>query len=43
MEVTKWSAFVIKVGVLYMGVHVSRHLEEELAWATDNNLKQLYH
>ena len=24
---------VIKVGVVYVGVHVSRHLKEELAWA----------
>ena len=37
------------VDVAYMGVHISRHLKEELAWAIDkqlwaiSNLKQLYH
>ena len=30
----KMNASVIKVGVVCMGVHVSRHLKEELAWTT---------
>ena len=31
--VTKWSASLIKVGVVY--IHVLRHLKEELVWAID--------
>ena len=40
---------VTKVGVVYVGLCVSRQLKEELAWATDNKLisnmlfKTLYH
>ena len=30
---------VIKMGVVYMGMHVSRHLKEELAWAIDKWLR----
>ena len=30
---------MIKVGVAYMGIHVSRHLKEALAWATDKQLQ----
>ena len=26
------------MGVAYVGVHISRHLIEELAWATDKQL-----
>ena len=33
--VTRWNASVIKVGVMYMGVHILRYLKEELVWATD--------
>ena len=29
------SASVIKVGVVYMSIHVLRHWKEELAWAID--------
>ena len=29
----------MKVGVVYMGVHVSGCLKEELAWATDKWLR----
>ena len=29
---------VIKVGVAYVKVHVSRHLKQELAWAIDKRL-----
>ena len=28
-------AYSIKVGVAYVGIHVSRHLKEELTLATD--------
>ena len=53
--VTRWNPSVIKVGVAYVGVHILRHLKEDLAWAVDkqvqvitvyNNImlfKQLYH
>ena len=30
---------VKKVGVVYMNVHVSRHLKQELAWAIDKWLQ----
>ena len=30
----KTNTSVIKVGVVCIGVHVSRHLKEELTWAT---------
>ena len=39
----------MKIGVLYVSVHVSADLKEELVWATDkrlwlvSNIKQLYH
>ena len=48
-RVTRHIASVIKVGVVCVGIHVSRRLKGELAWATDkrlqviNNLKQSYH
>ena len=32
------STSVIRVGVAYVNVHVSRHLKEELAWAVDKRL-----
>ena len=35
LSVTRWSASVIKVGVAYMNVRVSRRLKEELAWVID--------
>ena len=37
-QVTRWSASVIRVGVAYMNVHVSRHLKEELSWPIDKQL-----
>ena len=33
------SASVIKVSVVDIGVHVSSHLREELAWAADKRLQ----
>ena len=39
-KVTRWSASVIKVGMVYVGVvHVSRYLKEELTWGTDKQLR----
>ena len=32
-SVTRWSASVIKVGVAYVNIRVSKHIKEELAWA----------
>ena len=32
---------VVKVSVAYMGVCISRHLKEELAWATDKKWLQV--
>ena len=32
-------ASVIKVGVVYMNVHVSRCLKEELVWVIDKRLR----
>ena len=34
-RVTRRSSSVIRVGVVYVNIHVSRHLKEELAWAID--------
>ena len=34
----RWSASVIKVGVVDVDVHVSSHLKEELTWAIDKRL-----
>ena len=36
---TIWSASVIRVGVAYVNVRVSRRLKEELAWAIDKRLR----
>ena len=36
---TRQSFSVIKVGVVYMNVHVSRHLKEELAWVINKWLR----
>ena len=36
---TRQSASIIKVGVVYINVHVSRHLKEEPAWAIDKRLR----
>ena len=36
--VTRWSTSVIKVGVVYVNVRVSRCLKDELAWAIDKRL-----
>ena len=36
--VARRSASVIKVGVAYVNIHVSKHLKEELAWAIDKKL-----
>ena len=33
--VIRWRALVIKVGVVYVNVHISRSFKEELAWAID--------
>ena len=33
--VTRQSTLVIKVGVVYVNIHVSSHLKEELTWAID--------
>ena len=33
------SASVIKVGVVYVNIHVSRYLKEELPWAIDNGFR----
>ena len=38
-EVTRWSASVVKVGVVDVDVCVSSHLKEELAWAIDKWLQ----
>ena len=38
-QVTRWSASVIKVGVVNVHVHISSHLKEELDWATDKRLQ----
>ena len=49
IKVTRWYTSVIKVGVVYMGVHILRHLKEELVWAIDEwfwvicSLQQSYH
>ena len=40
-RVTRQSTSVIKVGVAYMNVCVSKHLKEELAWAI-NKLASAY-
>ena len=37
-SVTRWSTSVIKVGVAYVNVRVSKLLKEELAWAIDKQL-----
>ena len=37
-KVTSWSTSVIKVGVVYVGIYVLRHLKEKLGWATDTQL-----
>ena len=37
-QVTRWSAQVTRVGVVYVNVRVSKHLKEELAWAIDKQL-----
>ena len=31
--------FIIKVDLAYMDIHLSRHLKEELAWATEKWLQ----
>ena len=38
-SVTRLSASVIKVGVAYVNVRVSRRLKEELAWTIDKRLR----
>ena len=45
MYVIRWSASVIKVGVAYVVIHISRHLKEELAWGINSVrlLIMLYH
>ena len=49
IQATRQNTSVIKVGAVCMGVGISRHLKEELAWAIDKRLqlicylKQLYH
>ena len=42
-RVTRRSAAVIKVGVAYMNVCVSRHLKEELAWVIDKRIWVISH
>ena len=37
-RVTRWSTSVIRVDVVYVNIHVSRCLKEELAWAIDKQL-----
>ena len=37
--VTRWSASVIKVGVVDVDVRLLSHLKEELAWALDKRLR----
>ena len=39
IQVTRQGASVIKVGVAYVNIRVSRHLKEELAWAIDKWLR----
>ena len=34
-EATRWSASVIKVGVVDVGVHISSHVKEELTCSVD--------
>ena len=36
---TRWNVSVIKVSMVYVNVHVLRHLEEELAWAIHKRLR----
>ena len=36
---TRQSASVIKVGVMYVNVRISKSLKEELAWAIDKWLR----
>ena len=38
---TRWSASVIKVGMAYMNVCVSRRLKEELAWVIDKRIQAI--
>ena len=38
-QVTRRSASIIRVGVAYVNVRVSRHLKEELSWAIDKRLR----
>ena len=40
-SVARRHASVIKVGVAYMNVHVSRYLKEELAWVIDKQLRAI--
>ena len=37
-RVTRQSASVIRVGVAYVNISVSKHLKEELSWAIDKQL-----
>ena len=38
-QVTRQNPSVIRVGVTYVNVHVSRHFKGELAWAIDNHVR----
>ena len=38
-SVTRLSASIIKVGVAYVNICVSKDLKEELAWAIDKQLR----
>ena len=40
-SVTRRSASVIKVGVAYVNIRVSRRLKEELAWVIDKWLRAI--
>ena len=38
-RVSRQSASVIRVGVVYVNIHISRQLKEELSWAIDKQLQ----
>ena len=37
----RWGVAIIQVGVVYMSIHISRNLKEELAWPTDKQLQAI--
>ena len=41
-RIIRQSASIIRVGVAYVNVHVSRHLKEELSWPIDIWLQLIF-